>query len=165
MMNKAKIYWPLVLLLAIVKFLLPLLQQHPMYELQRDEYLYYQQGLHFAFGYMENPPLLSYLGLVSSWFGGSEAALKFWPCLFGAATVIIACMIVAELGGKLLAQLLAALGVMGGAFVRVHYLFQPNFLDIFFWTLAIYFLIRFINSKEQKFIGWLAISLALGWWG
>ncbi len=164
-MNKAKVYWPLALSLAVVKFLLPFLLQHPMYELQRDEYLYYQQGLHFSLGYMENPPLLSWLGTVSSWFGGSEALLKFWPCLFGAVTVIITCMIVAELSGKFLAQLLAALGVMGGAFVRIHSLFQPNFLDIFFWTLAIYFLIRYNNSKEQKFIGWLAISLAIGWWG
>lgn len=164
MMNKAKIYWPLVLSLALVKFLLPFLQQHPLYELQRDEYLYYQQGLHFAFGYMENPPLLSYLGMLSSWFGGSEASIKLWPGLLGAATVVTTCLIVAELRGKMLAQLLAALGVMGGAYVRIHSLFQPNALDIFFWTLAIYFLIRYINTKEQKFITWLAISLALGWW-
>lgn len=164
MMNKAKIYWPLVLSLALVKFLLPFLQQHPLYELQRDEYLYYQQGLHFAFGYMENPPLLSYLGMLSSWFGGSEASIKLWPGLLGAATVVTTCLIVAELRGKMLAQLLAALGVMGGAYVRIHSLFQANALDIFFWTLAIYFLIRYINTKEQKFITWLAISLALGWW-
>ncbi len=164
-MNRSKIYWLLVLALAIAKFLLPFLLQHPMYELQRDEYLYYQQGLHFDMGYLENPPLLSWLGMISSWFGGSETSIKLWPSLFGAATVILTCMIVAELGGKRLAQLLAALGVMGGAYVRIHSLFQPNFLDIFFWTLSLYFLIRYINSKEQKFIVWLAISLALGWWG
>lgn len=164
MTTKAKVYWPLVLLLAVIKFMLPFLQQHPMYELQRDEYLYYQQGLHFALGYMENPPLLSYLGMLSSWFGGSEASIKCWPALLGAATVVITCLIVAELRGKMLAQLLAALGVMGGAYVRIHSLFQANSLDIFFWTLAIYFLICYINTKEQKFITWLAISLALGWW-
>lgn len=163
-MNKSKIHWPLILILAAAKFLLPFLLQHPMYELQRDEYLYYQQGLHLSLGYLENPPLLSWLGTVSSWFGGSEVSLKFWPSLFGAATVIITCMTVAELGGRSLAQLLAALGVMGGAFVRVHFLFQPNFLDIFFWTLSLYFLIRYINSNRQKFIFWLAVSLALGWW-
>lgn len=163
-MHKAKIYWPLVLVLAAAKFVLPFLQQDALYELQRDEYLYYQQGLHFSLSYLENPPLLSWLGTISSWFGGSEASLKFWPCLFGAATVILTCMIVAQLGGKLLAQLLAALGVMGGAFVRIHFLYQPNFLDIFFWTLSLYFLIRYINSSQDKFIMWMAISLALGWW-
>ncbi len=164
-MKKAEAYWPLILLLALIKFILPLFQQDALYELQRDEYLYYQQGLHLDAGYMENPPLISYLGMISSWFGGSEAWIKLWPCLFGAATLVLACMITAELGGKLFAQLLAALGVMSGAYVRIHYLFQPNFLDIFFWTLALYFLIRYINSGNPKFIYWLAASLAAGWWG
>jgi 4-amino-4-deoxy-L-arabinose transferase-like glycosyltransferase len=164
-MKRQEAYWPLILLLAIIKFVLPLFQQDALYELQRDEYLYYQQGLHLDLGYLENPPLLSYLGTISSWFGGSEAWIKLWPCLFGAATVVITCLIAAELSGKLFAQLIAGLGIISGAYVRVHYLFQPNFLDIFFWTLSIYFLIRYINSKDLKFIYWLAVSLALGWWG
>lgn len=145
--------------------MLPILLQHPLYELQRDEYLYYQQGLHFDIGYLENPPLLSWLGMISSWMGGSVFWIKFWPCLFGAATVILTCLIAAELGGKTFAQFLAGLSIITGAFIRMHYLFQPNFLDIFFWTLAVYFLVRYINSRQQKFILFLAISLALGWWG
>lgn len=165
MLEKTKAYWPLILLLAVIKFVLPIFFQHPMYELQRDEYLYYQQGLHFDIGYLENPPLLAWLGMVSSWFGGTVASIKFWPCLFGAATVVLTCLIAAELGGKRSAQFIAGLSIITGAFIRMHYLFQPNFLDIFFWTLAVYFLVRYINSKEQKFIYWLAISLALGWWG
>jgi Dolichyl-phosphate-mannose-protein mannosyltransferase len=156
--------WTLILCLAFLKFMLPLISQDPLYELQRDEFLYYQQGLHPGLGYLENPPLLSYLGTISSWFGGSESWIKFWPCLFGAATVVVTCLIAAELGGKLFAQFLAAIGVSVGAFVRVHYLFQPNFLDIFFWTLALYFVIRLIQSKDQRFVYYLMISLALSWW-
>ena len=165
MLKKAEAYWPLILLLAVIKFVLPLFLQSPIYELQRDEYLYYQQGQHFAIGYLENPPLLSWLGMISSWFGGSEGWIKFWPCLFGAGTLILTCLITAELGGKVFAQFLAALGLLTGSYLRVHYLFQPNFLDIFFWTLSIYFLIRYINTKNQQFIYWMAVSLALGWWG
>lgn len=164
-MKRQEAYWPLILLLAIIKIMLPLFVQDSLYELQRDEYLYYQQGLHFDLGYLENPPILSWLGMISSRFGGSEAWIKFWPCLFGAATLAVTCLIAAELGGKLFAQFIAGLGIISGAYIRVHYLFQPNFLDIFFWTLSIYFLIRFINSNQQRFIYWLAISLALGWWG
>lgn len=164
-MKKAEAYWPLILLLAFVKFMLPVLLQSPVYELQRDEYLYYQQGQHFDFGYLENPPLLSYLGMISSWFGGGEAWIKFWPCLFGAATLVVTCLITAELGGKLFSQFLAALSIITGAYLRVHYLFQPNILDIFFWTLAIYFLIRYINSRNENYIIWMAVSLAFGWWG
>jgi hypothetical protein len=163
-MKKGEAYWPLILLLAFVKFMLPLFLQSPVYELQRDEFLYYQQGQHFDFGYLENPPLLSYLGMISSWFGGGEAWIKFWPCLFGASTLVVTCLITAELGGKLFSQFLAGLSIITGAYLRIHFLFQPNILDIFFWTLSIYFLIRYINSKKENYIMWMAVSLSFGWW-
>lgn len=164
-MRKSQAYWPLILLLAIIKFILPLVLQSHAYELHRDEYLYYQQGQHLALGFLENPPLLAVLAGISSLLGGAEAWIRFWPCLFGAATLVLTCLIAAELGGKLFAQFLAALGIMTGAYMRIHFLFQPNFLDIFFWTLAVYFLIRYINTKELRFIYWLAVALGLGWWG
>ncbi len=163
-MNRAEPYWPLILLLALLKFLLPVLLQDPLYELQRDEYLYYEQGLHPALGYLENPPLLSWLGTVSSWFGGSVAWIKLWPCLFGAATLVITCMIAAELGGKLFAQFIAGLSVVTGAYMRIHFLFQPNLLDIFFWTLSVYFIIRWINTNNPDFLFGFTLSLALGFW-
>lgn len=163
-MKKAEAYWPLILLLAITKFVLPIFLQHPAFELQRDEFLYYEQGQHPAFGYLENPPLLSYLGRISSWFGGSVAWIKLWPCLFGAATVVVTCLITAELGGKLFAQFLAGLGIISGAFMRIHFLFQPNVLDIFFWTLSAYFIIRYINDKKTIYLCWFCFSLALGFW-
>src|SRR5688572_7792259 len=163
-MKKAEAYWPLILLLAVIKFVLPLFLQSPVYELQRDEYLYYEQGQHLAFGYLENPPLLAWLGTISSWFGGSIAWIKFWPCLFGAATLVVACMITAEMGGDRFAQFITGLGIITGAYLRVHFLFQPNILDIFCWTLAAYFLIRYINTKKATFIYGIAFSLALGWW-
>lgn len=164
-MKRAQAYWPLILLLATIKFLLPVFQQHPLYELQRDEFLYFEQGQHLALGYLENPPLLSYLGWISSWFGGSEAWIKLWPCLFGAATVVLTCLIAAELGGKGFAQFLAGLSVMTGAYVRVHFLFQPNILDIFFSTAAVYFIIRYINNNKPVSLYWFFISLAIGFWG
>ena len=131
-MKKAQAYWPLILLMAIIKFTLPLFLQDASFELQRDEYLYYEQGHHLAFGYLENPPMIGWLASISSLFGGSVAWIKFWPCLFGAATVVVTCLITAELGGNLFAQFLAALGIITGAYLRVHFLFQPNILDIFF---------------------------------
>lgn len=164
-MTKTSINWPIILGLALLKFVLPLLFQHPMYELQRDEFLYYQQGLHPALGYLENPPIIAYLATISSWFGGSETAIKFWPCLFGAITIIITCLLTAELGGKKFAQLLAGLAILGSSYVRVHYLFQPNFLDVFFWTLAVYFLVKYINTQKPFYIYALSLALSIGWWG
>ncbi|RYZ28097.1 MAG: glycosyltransferase family 39 protein, partial [Chitinophagaceae bacterium] len=154
----------LILLLVIVKFSLPFLLQHPAYELHRDEYLYYEQGQHLALGFLENPPLIGLLAWISSLFGGGYFWIKCWPALFGAITLWLTILIVKEFGGKLLAQLLAGLGIIFTAYLRIHFLFQPNFLDIFFWTLSAYFLVRFINSNNTRYIFFLAVSLALGWY-
>ena len=115
-------------MLAIVKFLIPFVLVASVFELQRDEFLYYQQGQHLALGYLENPPMLSYLAIISSWMGGTEWTVKFWPALFGALTVIVACKITARLGGKGFAQFLTGFGMITRAFLRIHILFQPNSL-------------------------------------
>lgn len=154
----------LLLVLLVLKFSLPFLLSHHAFELHRDEYLYYQQGQHFDFGYLENPPLLAWLGSVSSLFGGGFFWIKFWPALFGSLTLFITVKLVKEFGGGLYAQLIAALGILFSAYLRTHFLFQPNALDIFFWTLAAYFLVRYINTKNERFFFYLAIALALGWW-
>lgn len=161
-MKTARPYWIIILLLAIVKFILPFVLQSPVYELQRDEYLYYQQGQYFAFGYLENPPLLSWLGMISSWMGGSVFWIKFWPSLFGSLTLIVTCLIAVEFGGKRFAQFVAGLSIITGAFLRIHSLFQPNILDIFFWTISVYFIVRFINTGASKNIFYVALALAFG---
>lgn len=154
----------LVFILAALKFGLPFLLQHPAYELHRDEYLYYAQGQHLDFGFLENPPLIGLLGYISSLFGGTTFWVKFWPALFGAVLLILTARIAKELGGSLYAQLVAATGILFSAYLRVNFLFQPNFLDIFFWTLAAYCLLRYINTEQNKYFYLLAIALALGWW-
>lgn len=163
-MKKARAFWPLIFFLAVVKFVLPIILQSPVYELQRDELLYYQQGQHLALGYLENPPLLAYLANISSWFGAGEIWIKIWPCFFGAATVVFTCLIAAEFGGKFFAQFIAGLGVITGVYFRIHYLFQPNILDIFFWVLSVYFFIRYVNDNNKKFIVGFIICIALGFW-
>ncbi len=154
----------LILLLAVIKFLLPFIIVDAVWELHRDEYLYYQQGQHLDLGYLENPPLIGLLGYISSLLGGSEFWIKFWSALFGAINLLVACAIAKELGGKLFGQFIAALGILFSAYMRIHYLFQPNFLEIFFWTLSAYYLFRFINTNENRYLYLLCIALSLGWW-
>jgi hypothetical protein len=71
---------------------------------------------------------------------------------------------VKEFGGKFYAQFLAALGILFTAYLRIHFLFQPNFLEIFFWSLSAYFVIRFVNTNNNLHLYYLAISLAAGWY-
>ncbi|MFL5774515.1 MAG: ArnT family glycosyltransferase [Flavisolibacter sp.] len=154
----------ILLLLAIVKLLMPLLLHHHEFELHRDEYLYYQQGQHWDLGFLENPPMIGILGSLSYMLGGSFFWIRLWPALFGALTLVVTTGIVKELGGKFFAQVIAALGILFSAYMRIHFLFQPNFLDIFFWTLSAYYLLRYINSNERSYLFLLATSTALGWW-
>jgi hypothetical protein len=160
---RGKIHW-LILLLALIKFILPYALPHPVWELHRDEYLYYEQGKHLSLGYLENPPLIGLLGYISSLLGGTEFWIKFWPAIIGAMTLLLTARFAAEFGGGLFAQVLAAIGVIFSAYLRIHYLFQPNMLDIFFWTLSCFYLLRYINSKQDKYLYLLALALALGFW-
>ncbi len=161
-MNKKD--WLIVSALAALKFVLPFLLQHPIYELHRDEYLYFEQGHHLDIGFLENPPLIGVMASISSLLGGSFFWIKFWPALLGALTLLATAGIVKELGGKLFACVLAALGIILTAYLRIHFLFQPNALEIFFWSIGCYFLLRLINTQQHKYLYLLSIALALGWW-
>lgn len=161
---KGKEKW-LVPPLMLLKFCLPFLLSNAVFELHRDEYLYYEQGQHLALGYLENPPLIGLLARISSLFGGNFFRVKFWPALFGAATLWLTLKMAKEAGGGFYAQLIAALGILFSAYLRIHFLFQPNFLDIFFWSLSAFFLLRWINTEQSKYIYLLAVSLVLGWYG
>jgi hypothetical protein len=157
--------WPIIIFLIVIKLAFPFLLQDSIYELQRDEYLYYQQGQHLAFGFLENPPLISLLGTITAWLGGHEYLLKLWAVIFGALTLMLTCLLTAEFGGKGFAQFIAGLCIITGAYLRVHFLFQPNMLDIFFWTLSLYFLVRFLKTNSDQFLYLAALGLGIGWWG
>ncbi len=154
----------IILLLAIVKFTLPFLLQNPGFELHRDEFLYYEQGQHLSLGFLENPPMIGWLSYLSSLCGGGFFMIKFWPSIFGAGTLLITAGIAKELGGKLFSQVIASLGILFSAYMRIHFLFQPNFLDIFFWTLSVYYLLRCIRTQKPICYYQLSTALALGWW-
>lgn len=155
---------PWILLLAIIKFLLPFLAPDNAWELHRDEYLYMAQGLHPDWGYLENPSMIGWLGYLSHLAGGSLFWVKFWPALIGAFTLIFTAALAEEFGGGLFAQVLASLGILLTAYLRIHYLFQPNMLDILAWLLIAYFLVRFINTKKSSYLYLLALSIAFGIW-
>jgi hypothetical protein len=149
-------------LLAFIKFILPYILQSSYYQPQRDEFLYLAEAHHLAWGYMEIPPLLSVFAWVTNLFGDSMFWLKFWPSLFGAFTFLVAGKIILSLGGRALALFLCFLSFIFSAYLRVHFLFQPNFLEIFFWTMMAYSLVRFIQTQKNSWLYVLGISVGLG---
>jgi len=152
----------LLYFLALIKFVLPFLLQNSYYEPHRDEFLYLSEGHHMAWGYMEVPPLLSVFAWLTNLFGGEMFWIKFWSSLFGAFTFIITGKIVLSLGGKSYALFLLFLPFIFGVFLRIHFLFQPNFLEVFFWTMLACSIIRYIQTEKNKWLYVFGISAGLG---
>ncbi|HLK29608.1 MAG TPA: glycosyltransferase family 39 protein [Puia sp.] len=152
----------LLFFFAFIKFILPFLLQSSFYEPHRDEFLYLAEGNHMAWGFMEVPPLLSVFAWLTNLFGGSMFWIKFWPSLFGALNFILTGKIIISLGGRYFALLLGFLPFVTGAYLRVHYLFQPNFLEIFFWTLIAYSCIRYVQTQKNKWLYVLGIAIGFG---
>ncbi len=152
----------ILFLLAFLKFILPFILQSPVYEPHRDEFLYLAEAHHMAWGYMEIPPLLSVFAWISNWFGHGMFWTKFWPSLFGAATYFIIGKMILSLGGRTLALFLGWLPFIFGLYLRMHFLFQPNFLEVFFWTMIAYSIFKFIQSGKNKWIYIFGISIGLG---
>jgi len=152
----------IVLALAILKFILPFILQSPIYEPHRDEFLYLAEGNHLAWGYMEVPPLLSVFAWLTNLFGDGMFWIKFWPSLFGSLTFVLVANITLSLGGKSFALFLCFLPFIFGVFLRIHFLFQPNFLEVFFWTMIAYSVIRYIQSGKNKWLYIFGSSAGLG---
>ncbi len=148
--------------LALVKLVLPFFLQDSIYEPHRDELLYLAEGRHMAWGFMEVPPLLSVFAWLVHICGGSMFWIKFWPSLIGALTFIITGKTILSLGGKSFALLLGFLPFVTGVYLRVHFLFQPNFLEIFFWTMIAWSMVRFIQTKQPAWLYIFGISIGLG---
>ncbi len=148
--------------LALLKFIIPFFLQHPAYEPHRDELLYLAEGNHMAWGFMEVPPLLSVFAWLTNVFGDGFFWIKCWPSLFGALTFLITGRIILSIGGRSFALLLAFLSFIFTGYLRVHFLFQPNFLEIFFWTMIAYSLIRFIQTERNQWLYIFGISAGLG---
>lgn len=152
----------LVYCLAVIKFIFPFVLQDVSYLPHRDEFLYFEQGNHVALGYLENPPLIGWLAYISQLLGGSFFTLKLWPSLFGALTYLFTGKIIIALGGRFYAVFLAFLAFVFGAYLRMHYLFQPNFLEIFFYTLIAYALVQYIISQKNIWLYLWGIACGLG---
>jgi 4-amino-4-deoxy-L-arabinose transferase-like glycosyltransferase len=148
--------------LAFIKLILPFLLQSSLYEPHRDEFLYLAEGRHMEWGFMEVPPLLSVFAWLTNIFGVEMFWMKLWPSLFGSFTYVIVGKIILSLGGRSFALFLAFLPFIFGVYLRLFYLFQPNFLEVFFWTVLAFSIIRYIQTEKNKWLYVFGISAGLG---
>jgi hypothetical protein len=147
---------------ALVKLLIPFVFIHSQFELHRDEYLYLADADHLAWGYIEMPPLLAFLGFISKLLGGTVFTVRLWGGISGALTVWVVGKIVMHLKGNNNAVFFACLSFLCAGFLRMNILFQPNVLDVFFWTLSSYYIICWIDTDNKKYLYFLGICFGLG---
>jgi 4-amino-4-deoxy-L-arabinose transferase-like glycosyltransferase len=152
----------LLYILALIKLILPFFLQNSFYQPHRDEYLYLAEAHHMSWGFMEVPPLLSVFAWITNLFGDGMFWIRIWPALFGAFTFLLVGKIIISLGGKTFSIFLGWLPFVLDGYMRLFFLFMPNFLDVFFWTLIAFTLISFIQTQQTKWLYWFGIAVGLG---
>jgi hypothetical protein len=156
-------YWILLVIIAI-KLWLQFALVNPIYELHRDEFLHLDQANHLAFGFISVPPFTSLLSKIIFLFGGGIFWVRLFPALFGALTIVFTWLIVESLRGSLFSKILASCALLFSVLVRLNILFQPNSFDILAWTIIFYLLIKFVQSDKPKWLFYLSVIVALGFY-
>ncbi|MDB5020291.1 MAG: glycosyl transferase [Pedobacter sp.] len=159
---KAKKETLLLAFFIIAKFVLSYTLVHPVYELQRDEYLHLDLGRHLAWGYTSVPPFTGLVSYLILQLGNSIFWVKFFPALFGALTTWAVWRLVKDLKGGLFALLLSATAVTFSVVTRINILYQPNSYDILSWTLVYLCLLRYLDTKDKLWIWSTGIVFAIG---
>jgi 4-amino-4-deoxy-L-arabinose transferase-like glycosyltransferase len=156
-------YWILLLLISI-KLILQYALVNPVYELHRDEFLYINQADHLAFGYISVPPLMAVISKIIWLLGGGIFWIRLFPALFGMLTIVFTWLIIESLGGSLFSKILASCAIIFSALIRINILYQPSSFDILAWTVIFYFLIKYIQSEKTKWLYYLAVIIAVGFY-
>ena len=128
----------------------------------RDALYYLACSEHLAFGYVDQPPLIAFLGWIARHtLGTSLPALLFWPALAGAARIVLTAAFARELGaGRFGTILAAALAATPGVWWVIDHQFAMNCLEPLFWGGLAYVVLRLINTRNPKL--WLVFGAIAG---
>ena len=153
--------WPWVAGIALVYFALHLATS-TRYGYFRDALYYLACSEHLAFGYVDQPPLIAFLGWVARHtLGTSLPALLLWPALAGACRIILTAMFARELGAGRFATVLAAvLGATPGVWWVIDHQFAMNGFEPLFWGGLAYVVLRLIKTGNTKL--WLLFGAIAG---
>ena len=155
----------LIFIFALIKLLIHLYTNiFASYGIFRDEFYYLACASRPDIGYVDQPPL-SILFLTTGRFliGDSQFAIRLWPAIFGALTVLITGMMVKQLKGGALAITIACLAVISAPiYLGMNTFYSMNAIDIFLWALAFYIIIILVKDPQPKYWIWIVVVLGLG---
>ncbi len=132
------------------------------YGIFRDEYYYIACSKRLAAGYVDQPPLSMFLlALSRTLFGVSQFALRIFPAIAHAGTVLLAGIIARRLGGRRTAITLACLATaLAPIFLGMASIYSMNAFAFPLWGLSFYLVIRIIENSRPKF--WLLLGVVMG---
>ena len=112
-----------------------------------DEFYYIDCGRHLDAGYVDHPPLVAFAAFaIRTFFGTSYIALRAVSALAAGATVLLAALIAARLGGGRFAQSMAALAVAAApGFWAIFSFYSMNAFDIVIVSIAVIILIDILK--------------------
>ncbi|MDB5159340.1 MAG: hypothetical protein JWR50_4047 [Mucilaginibacter sp.] len=130
----------------------------------RDELLHLALGDHLDWGYKEVPPFIAIVArLTGVLFGDSVFAARIFTTICSGLIVWLTGKITVELGGKNFAIALACLAVIfSPAFIASGYLFQPVVFDQLWWVLAVWLLLRYVNTQAIKYLYFIGLTVGIG---
>ncbi len=128
----------------------------------RDELYYIACGQHLAWGYVDQPPLIALVAwLARHALGTSLFATRLLPILAGAAVVYATGRVVAELGGGIFAQFLAAVTILlAPAYLAFDTFLSMNAFEPLFWLLSAWIAIRIVKGASPRL--WLVFGIVAG---
>ena len=132
----------------------------------RDELYFIACSKRLAWGYVDQPPLVAFAAWLAAPAQYRLIALRALPILGAALTVYLAVRLTRELGGGLLAQVLAGVAtLLVPAYLLLGNTLTTSSFEPFFWTLTLYIAIRIVRAPGSQTPRWwlaLGITIAAG---
>ncbi|MGP6159472.1 MAG: glycosyltransferase family 39 protein [Vulcanimicrobiaceae bacterium] len=132
------------------------------YGYQRDELYFIECARHLAWGYVDQPPLIALIAMLTErLFGDSLRELRLLPAMAAGATVAIAGLLARRAGGGLAAQAIAMLGVaLAPFFLAVGNLLTMNAFEPLIWMGAAFLLVK-AEEKDEPIV-WAGLGIVVG---
>jgi len=132
------------------------------YGVHRDELQVLDDARHMDWGFVAYPPMTPFIERVAlALFGTSLVGLRMFSVLAQAAAIVITGWMARELGGRRLAQIVAALAVVVSPLPLFEGTeFQYSSFDYLWCVLIAYFLIRLLKSEDAHW--WLGVGAMIG---
>lgn len=128
----------------------------------RDELYYIACARRFDWGFVDQPPLsVGLLKLVAEPLGYPLWLVRLPAILCGALASMVAAFTARELGGKAMAQTLAAtLVAVTPTYLVVTHLYSMNSLDVLFWAVSAWVWVAL--GKDKRAALWLVLGAVVG---